>query len=100
MIITLLIEYDNPKNETRWNKIVEIAPQTTAFWGKHLESGDVKSVSNWADNTNHLVIWVEFEDTNGLAKYYEDEEFHKISSEWVKVVDNASVRILRPAMQV
>ena len=74
--------------------------ETSKYFEKTTEEGIVSSASNWADNINHLVIWIEFEDTHAFAKFYADEKLHQLASEFAKLVDNMLIRILRPDISV
>ncbi|MHA2074510.1 MAG: hypothetical protein ACW97X_07815 [Candidatus Hodarchaeales archaeon] len=100
MKIALLIECDNPKNEIRWNKLVEMAPKIGVFFEKKVKERILSSVSNWTDNTNHLVVWIEFGITQNSAKFYDEEEFHQLATDYAKIADNVSIRALRPGISV
>ena len=98
MKMAIMYEYDNPKDEARMKKILEEPDKTTPFFQRKLEEGIVKNISSWADNTGHIVVFIEFENGENLGKFLGDEEFHRLATETAVGIDNIAYRILRPAV--
>jgi len=98
MKMAMLIEYDNPKDEVRIKKVYEQDDLVTPFWQKKVKEGLVKNLSNWADNTGHIIIFVEFESGEKLGKFLSDGDFHQIAMKAAESVDNLTYRVLRPAV--
>jgi hypothetical protein len=73
------VEWDNAKDESRYKRYGEWSRSGRArvYWEKKVEEGIVKNISQWADNTGHLILWIEFVDIDAFAKLWADEEFHK-----------------------
>ena len=102
MAVVLSVEWDNAKDESRYNKYGEWSRSghTRVFWEKKLEEGIVKNMSQWADNTGYIIFWAEFENMEAFAKLWSDEEFHKSWLEINPLVDNLRFRILRPSVTI
>ena len=70
------------------------------YWQKKEEEGLVFKRDGWSDGTRHMVSLWEFESAADFAKLWDDEEFHKICSEYTYLVENVKLRILRPGIQL
>ena len=97
MTVLLLAEWDNPKDETRLKKVNE---WESTFMQRKIEEGIVKKVSQWTDGSGHIYWIAEFDDIDAYAKVWGEEEFHVKMIRWNRLVDNMSIRLLRPTMSV
>ena len=74
--VVLLVEWDNPKDETRNKKRLKHGSEVgTPYYEKKREEGIKWEMSGWSDNTGHMIGWHEFETVEDFAKIWNDEEF-------------------------
>jgi hypothetical protein len=100
MKVVLLVEWDNAKDESRYKKYAEQNREPIPeWWTKLAEETNVKS-GEWADNTGHMVNWLEFENIEAYAKLWGNEEWHKFWLSRNPFRDNLSFRLLRPSIPV
>jgi hypothetical protein len=104
MPVVVMIEWDNAKDESRYEKYAKLSRTQggvgyTPLLQKMIKEGVAKT-SGWTDNTGHLVGWWEFENLEAYAKLWADEEFHRRWLQSNPLVDNARIRILRPAVPI
>jgi len=101
MPVVLLLEWDNPKDEARNEKRRKFEEVITSYRKTLVEEKGIKlKFSGWADGTGHIVTWWEFETMEDFAKMWNDEKWQQMIARWTYLVDNASVRLLRPAITV
>jgi len=100
MPVVLLLEFDNPKDEARNAKRRKFEDEATRPYREKLveEKGIKAKFSGWADCTGHIVVWWEFETMEDFAKMWNDEKWQQIWARWTYLVDNASIRLLRPSI--
>ena len=99
MKVVLLVEWDNAKDESRYKEYAKRSREPPEWWNKLVEESNVK-VSNWVDNTGHIINWLEFENMEALAKVWDSEDWQNRWTKWNWLVDNLSFRFLRPALGV
>ncbi len=99
MKVVLLVEWDNAKDESRYEKYVELnrEPRPPEWMKKMLEEGIIKA-SGWSDNTGHIIRWNEFENIEAFTKLWNSEEWHKMMLRLNPIVDNLRFRLLRPGV--
>lgn len=100
MTVVLLAEYDNAKDESRYKKYREQSREPDPEWWKKFVEETNAKVSIWSDNTGHIIYWFEFENMEGYAKLWGNEEWHKWWLRRRPVVDNVSFRLLRPSVPI
>ncbi len=98
MRVLVVLERDNAKDEERLKKYREYN-QTYGPYRRGVQKGICKE-STWTDGTGHVVDIQEFESMEDLAKVWGDDEYHSRFVRFCRLVDNASRRILRPAIPV
>lgn len=99
MTVVLLWEWDNPKDEARNKKRLKFDREEGApFWEKKRKEGIKLKMTSWSDNTGHIVGWMEFETMDDFSKLWEDKEWQQQVTKWSYLVDNVSVRLLRPTI--
>ena len=72
MKVVFLIEWDNAKDESRYKKYAEQLREPTPEWMKKMVEETNLKVSHWADNTGHIISWVEFENMEAFAKMWDN----------------------------
>jgi len=93
------MEYDNTKDRARYKRYADFTREPHPWWQKMEKEGIVKT-SGWADNTGHIVNWLEFENMEAFAKLWADEEYRKWVLEFNPLVDNLRFRLLRPSVSI
>ena len=101
MPIYLLWEFETPKEEERNNKRYKLSDEVNTPYIERKHKEGVKwKILDMADGTGRMVELHTFETMEDFEKIWGDEEFHKMVIQYCRVVDNASVRILRPGIRV
>ncbi len=100
MKVALLVEYDNAKDESRYKKYGEQSREGMPEWFKKLVEETNVKFSDWADNTGHIISWLEFENMEDFAKLWNNEEWHKWWLRRNPFVDNLRFRLLRPSVTI
>ena len=102
MPVALLVEADYPKDEERDEKRVKFSKEVLfPHYEKMVEEKGIKTkLSQWSDNTGHMVALWEFETMEEFAKMWNDERWQQIWGRWTFLVDNARIRLLRPAFYI
>jgi hypothetical protein len=101
MKVVLFMEFDNPKDGSRFKKYAEQTREPDPEWVKKLvEESNVK-YSDWTDNTGHIISWFEFENMEAFSKMWYTEEWQKrIQLKLSPLVDNLRIRLLRPTVTI
>jgi len=102
MKAVLMIERHTPKDEERNKKRLKHNYEVMGpYWEKLVDEKGINQVGSgaWADNMGYLVNWIEFETMEDFAKLWEDEGWQKLFAQWVKLVDNVRIRLLRPSIK-
>ena len=100
LTVVLLVEWDNPKEEERLEKRYKFTREVTdPYWQEKMEEGIVKDVSDWADNTGHRIKWIKFESMDNFAKIWGENEYHRGTTGFSRLVDNLRYRLLRPTIK-
>jgi hypothetical protein len=89
----ILPKAGDPRMETYGKRINE-AREPLQKWKKE---GIIKSSSSWADNTGLIVGLWEFENAEAFSKLWGQEEFHRLMTRICGSVNNAEIRVMRPA---
>ena len=100
MKVVFLVEWDNAKDESRYKKYAEQLKEPRPEWFKKLVEEGIFKGRNWTDNTGHIIRWVEFENMEAFSKLWNNEEWQKMWLSFNPVVDNLSLRLLRPSVTI
>jgi len=101
MKVLLKWELEHPTDiEKRKERYKYSREKWRPYWQKKEEEGLVFKRNGWSDSTRHMVGLWEFESAADFAKLWDDEEFHKICSEYSYLVKNMKLRILRPGIEL
>ena len=96
----MLSEIESPRDRDRQKRYLKFLNEESAIiWEKAEKEGIKFTSSAWNDNSNHTIIWVEFETVEDFAKLWGDHEFQSMMSSRAMLVDNCNVRILRPGIR-
>jgi hypothetical protein len=96
MAVAYMMEWDNPKDEERFRKYMKLGKEMSS----HIEEMQKKGLckfSNWIDDTEHVISWLEFKDIDDFGKMWTDKEYSNLMAKWRPNVDNLRVRLLRRA---
>ena len=96
----LLLEYELPRDETRWNEYVRFAKEATKFWDERVTNNFIASYSNWADNMNHIIWLFYFDNTEQFSRLWNDATYHDWISRFTHTTDSTVMRLLRPGIQL
>jgi hypothetical protein len=107
--VVLMMEWDNPKEESRYRKFAEFIGWRKGLAKKYKEYLEIMDkmtkesalkFSNWADGTGHIINWLEFDSIESFAKLWSVDNWHKWMLELTPLVDNVRIRMLRPARMI
>ena len=96
MPIHLLWEYEIPKEDERNKKRIKLIEEAQPYIEKKSKEGVKWKILGLTDNTRRRLELHTFETMEDFEKIWSDEDFQKMSTQHSRLVDNASVRILRP----
>ena len=109
MSVVLMVEWNTPKEETRYRKYVEYQSwrgglaekyaKYVDFLDKMIQEGKLKQ-STWADGTGHIINWLEFDSIESFAKFWSLDEAHKRGIYRTPLVDKVRIRLLRPSLMI
>ena len=98
MSVLLYMKWNIPKAEDPrimvYRDRVNEVSEPVERWKKE---GIIQRTSGWADNTGLILGLWEFENAEAFSKLWGTEEFHRLITRVCGSVDNAEIRIMRPA---
>jgi hypothetical protein len=105
----MLIEADLPKDEARLKRFVTYNMYRNGLAKKHEKLIDERArltqegsltVTQWADNTGHIIGWWAFANMDAFAKLWSLDEWHNWLIEIGPLYDNMRIRLLRPGRSI
>lgn len=97
----LCVEYRSPKDEARGKQLLDLQKKITEKAEEWTKSGLIgPDVEMWADNTGRIMYWFPFESMEKFAEFYGHEEVQKMMATASGVLDDISIRLLRPGIDV
>lgn len=101
MKCVLCMEYRPPKDEARGKQLAELQKTVAEKAAQWTKSGLLSpDVAIWADNTGRIMYWFPFESMDKFAKFYAHEEVQKLMAKTSVLLDDISIRLLRPGLDV
>ncbi len=97
----LLVEYRAPKDEARWKQLLELQKILEKKEKEWTKAGIIDTgVEIWADNTGRILYWFPFESMEKFGNFYDHEEVQKLMAKASGLLDDISIRLLRPGLDV
>ena len=101
MKCVLCVEYTPPRDEARGKQLVEFTEKVVGKFEEWTKKGLLSpDVTMWADNTGRILYWFPFESMEKFAKYYGSEDVQKLMAVASGLLDDISIRLLRPGIDV
>ena len=101
MKCVLCVEYNSPKDEARSKQLLDLQTKVAAKTEEWTKSGLLSpDVEMWADNTGRIMYWFPFENMEKFAKFYGNEEVQKLMAIASGLLEDISIRLLRPGIDV
>jgi hypothetical protein len=98
MSILLYSKWKLPQNpDPRMKRYADCVKNNMEYFQKKEKEGLFKNRSGWADNTGTLISLTELENADAFAKLWSDVEFHKLMTQLFGCVDEAEIKVMRPA---
>jgi hypothetical protein len=101
MKCVLCIEYSSPKDEARGKQLLDLQKKVVGKAEEWTKKGLISpDVGLWADNTGRIMYWFPFESMEKFARFYGHEEVQKMMAVASGLLDDISIRLLRPGIDV
>jgi hypothetical protein len=94
MKVLVLTTWDNPKDDEGLRNYYKYLDKHRPQMTERRKKYNVKN-SAWSDGTGKMYNIDEFEGYDAYAKFWDDEESHKRLIHFLRLVNNAEIKVLR-----
>ena len=98
MKVLVLTTWENPKSDEGLKKYWDFMEKHRKYMTERINKYNVKR-SGWADGTGKVYNLREFESYDAYAKFFDDEESHRIWINFSRLVNNLKIKVLRESFK-